>query len=232
MLPSSQTNAKRSTSGSTVIPKSACTSRIFADKSVKCSGRGSGLCGKCPVGSQYISVIFVTPNARNIAGTKIPPVEFTASTTMLKSAAAIAALSTNGRAKMASMCFCKYESSLRTLPKSSTSAKIKRSCSAILNTSSPSFPLMNSPFSFNNFKAFHCFGLWLAVKIIPPCACSNGTATSTVGVVESPRLITSIPSPSRVETTKSDIMAPEMRASRPMTTQIFCPGFRSINQEP
>ena len=214
------------------MPKSAFTSRIFADKSVRCSGSGSGLCGKCPVGSQYISVIFVTPKARSIAGTKIPPVEFTASTTILKSAEAIAALSTNGKAKIASMCFCKYESSLRTVPRSSTSAKTKRSCSAIFKTTSPSAPLMNSPFSLSNFKAFHCFGLWLAVKIIPPCASSIGTATSTVGVVESPKLITSIPSPIRVDTTRSEIIAPEMRASRPITTRIFFPGFRSINHVP
>ena len=28
--------------------------------------------------------------------------------------------------------------------------------------------LINSPFELSNFKAFHCFGLWLAVKMIPP----------------------------------------------------------------
>ena len=80
---------------------------------------------------------------------------------------------------------------------------------------------INSPFSFSNLSAFHCFGLWLAVRIIPPFAFSSGTAISTVGVVESPRLITSIPKPIKVATTKSEIIGPEIRASLPMTTFIF-----------
>ncbi len=95
-----------------------------------------------------------------------------------------------------------YASLIIMVPKSSTSEKSKASASAISRILSPSSPFRNSPFSFNNFKAFHCFGLCEAVRIIPPSAFSNGTATSTVGVVESPKSITSIPKPIKVFTTK------------------------------
>ena len=59
----------------------------------------------------------------------------------------------------------------------------------------PSAAVRNSPFSFKSLSAFHCLGLWLAVKIIPPWAFSSVTAISVVGVVAKPILITSIPSP-------------------------------------
>ncbi len=231
MLPSSQTIASRSTSGSTVIPISALQALILSDKSIRCSGRGSGLCGKWPLGSQYRQVMLLIPNALSRAGTKIPPVEFTASTTMLKFALEMMLLSTRGRARTASMCFCRYVLSVVIVPRSSTSANSNASLSAIDNTSSPSLPEMNSPFSLSNFRAFHCFGLWLAVRIIPPLAFSIGTAISTVGVVDSPRSITSIPKPQRVEVTKLEIISPEIRASRPITTLIF-PVFLSFNQLP
>ena len=156
-----------------------------------------------------------------MAGTKIPPVELTASTTIEKSAVAMAWLFTIGSAKIASICFCRYVSSFVTLPRSSTSAKLNAFCSAMVNTILPSSPVINSPFSFNNLSAFHCFGLWLAVIMIPPCAFSNGTAISTVGVVDSPRFTTSIPNPTSVEETKSEIISPEILASRPITTFNF-----------
>ena len=76
------------------------------------------------------------------------------------------------------------------------------SLSAISKILAPSTASKNSPFSFNSFNAFHCFGLWLAVKIIPPSACSIGTATSTVGVVDNPTSTTSIPKPIKVFMTK------------------------------
>ena len=50
---------------------------------------------------------------------------------------------------------------------------------------------------------------------------SSGTATSTVGVVDKPRSITSMPSPTSVLTTKLWIIGPEIRASRPITTVNF-----------
>ena len=83
ILPSSQTKAKRSTSGSTTIPRSALCSITRLDKSFKFSFKGSGLCGKCPFGSQYNSITS-TPNFFKSLGTAIPPVELTASTTILK----------------------------------------------------------------------------------------------------------------------------------------------------
>lgn len=51
--------------------------------SVKCSFKGSGLCGNCPFGVQYNST-HSTFNSFNKAGIKIPPVELTPSTTTLK----------------------------------------------------------------------------------------------------------------------------------------------------
>ena len=82
MLPSSQTNANRSTSGSTTIPKSACSLTTNLDISVKFSGKGSGLWGKSPFGSQN-NLMHSTPILSNNLGIIKPPVEFTASTTTL-----------------------------------------------------------------------------------------------------------------------------------------------------
>ena len=53
--------------------------------------------------------------------------------------------------------------------------------------------------------------------MIPPCAFSMGTATSTVGVVDNPKSMTLMPKPCRVLVTKSEIICPEIRASRPIT---------------
>ena len=118
------------------------------------------------------------------------------------------------------------------VPRSSTWAKSKASSLAICISASPSAPEINSPFALSNFSAFHCFGLWLAVKMIPPCAFSIGTATSTVGVVDRPRSMMSIPKPTKVCCTKAAIMGPEMRASRPMTTLSFFPGYCCCSQVP
>ena len=104
------------------------------------------------------------------------------------------------------------------VPNSSTSAKIYESFSAILKISFPCLSFKNSPLAFNNFKAFHCFGLCDAVKIIPPSAFSKGTAISTVGVVDKPKSITLMPKPTKVLATKLLTILPEIRASRPMTT--------------
>ena len=71
--------------------------------------------------------------------------------------------------------------------------------------------------SFSNFKAFHCLGLWLAVKIIPPHAPSMVTANSVVGVDASPIFTTSNPIPIKVPHTTFFTISPEIRASRPTT---------------
>ena len=81
----------------------------------------------------------------------------------------------------------------------------------------PSIAFINSPFSFNNFKAFQFFGLWLAVIIIPASAFSSVTAISTVGVVDKPKQITSIPKLTRVSTTIFSTIGPEILASLPTT---------------
>ena len=58
----------------------------------------------------------------------------------------------------------------------------------------------------------------LAVIIIPPSAFSIVTATATVGVVESSKLITLTPIPTKVWFTSEWIIGPEIRASLPVTT--------------
>ena len=62
---------------------------------------------------------------------------------------------------------------------------------AIASTPFPSASLRNSPFSLRSLRAFHCLGLWLAVRMIPPAACSPVTANSVVGVEARPILTTS-----------------------------------------
>ena len=188
--------------------------------SPKCSLSGSGLCGKCPVGSQY-SFTTSTPNSSNNLGMAIPPVELTPSTTTLKPTFLMVSASTKGSSKTSSIWISIYESFLVISPKSSTSANSKSSFSAKTKIFAPCSASKNSPFSFSNLRAFHCLGLWLAVKMIPPSAFSKGTAISTVGVVDNPKSITSIPSPTKVETTKFWIISPDKRASLPMTTFKF-----------
>ena len=68
-----------------------------------------------------------------------------------------------------------------------------------------------------SFSAFHCLGLWLAVRMIPPSASFPVTAISVVGVVASPISMTSHPIPRSVPVTMWLTMIPEMRASRPTT---------------
>ena len=193
-----------------------------SDKSDKCSFKGSGLCGKCPVGSQYRRIVF-TPNASNSAGMATPPMEFTPSTTAVNLASLMALTSTSGCLHTACMCFSKWVSSCVTFPKSSTSAKVKFSSSTKAKIAAPAAASKNSPSAFKSFKAFHCFGLWLAVKIIPPNAFSWGTAISTVGVVAKPKSITLSPNPTKVCVTSDCIISPDKRASLPITMVLESP---------
>ena len=85
------------------------------------------------------------------------------------------------------------------------------------STSLPSAAFRNSPRSFSNFRAFHCFGLCEAVRIIPPLAPSIVTANSVVGVEARSMSTTSHPIPIRVPTTTFFTISPEIRASRPTT---------------
>ena len=90
-----------------------------------------------------------------------------------------------------------------------------------------SSPETNSPLLLRSLRAFHCIGLWLAVIMMPPSACCWMTAISVVGVVESPRSITSMPMLCNVLHTRRFTMSPEMRASRPTTMRILeQPAFR------
>lgn len=79
------------------------------------------------------------------------------------------------------------------------------------------FLIQKLSFSFSSFRAFHCLGLWLAVRIIPPHAPSIVTASSVVGVEAKPMFTTSNPIPIRVPHTTFFTISPEMRASRPTT---------------
>ena len=158
MSPFSSINANLSTSGSTTIPKSALCFFTSSDKSVKCSFKGSGLCGKCPFGSQY-NLITSTPKRSNNKGIAIPPVEFTPSTTTLNRASSIDVTVTNGKSKTSIICKSIYALFFVIFPKLSTSAKFIVSLSAISKILAPSSPSRNSPSEFNNFNAFHCFGL-------------------------------------------------------------------------
>ena len=110
MDPSSQIKARRSTSGSTTIPKSAFVSITFFDISVKFSGNGSGLWGNSPVGSQN-NLIHSTPSFSNNFGIKIPPVELTASSTTLNFLDLISSTLTNSKFNTSSICFSLCESS-------------------------------------------------------------------------------------------------------------------------
>ena len=103
------------------------------------------------------------------------------------------------------------------VPNFSTDVKEKSSFAAFSSTFVPRSDEINSPSPFNSFKAFHSFELWLAVKIIPPSALSIFTASSTVGVVDNPRSITSIPKATRTLTTRLWIISPLIRPSRPTT---------------
>ena len=95
----------------------------------------------------------------------------------------------------------------------------------------PSSPLTNSPCSFNNLRAFHSFGLWLAVNMMPPSASSNTTAISTVGVVLNPKCTTSIPRANKLCSTKASTINPLILPSRPTIT-FFFPADFLINQVP
>ncbi len=67
--------------------------------SVKCSFKGSGLCGNCPFGSQY-NFTTSQPNFSKSGGSEIPPVEFTASRTTLNFLAFTASTSTIGKSRI------------------------------------------------------------------------------------------------------------------------------------
>ena len=147
----------------------------------------------------------------------MPPTELTQSIATRKLALRIASTSTSFNAKTLSICFWLYVLSSVYLPMWSTSAYSNASASAIRSTSLPSAAFRNSPRSLSNFKAFHCLGLWLAVRIIPPHAPSIVTANSVVGVEANPMFTTSNPIPINVPHTTFFTISPEIRASRPTT---------------
>ncbi|OQA12656.1 MAG: hypothetical protein BWY67_00160 [Bacteroidetes bacterium ADurb.Bin397] len=90
-------------------------------------------------------MISSTPRAFKSIGTAIPPLLFTASTAILNFRLEIAALSTSGIARIASMCFLIESGSGVTLPSLFTSLNSILPESAIRRISSPSAALTNSP---------------------------------------------------------------------------------------
>ena len=73
----------------------------------------------------------------------------------------------------------------------------------------------------NNFNAFQFFGLWLAVKIIPPSAFFSFIMICVVGVVDKPVSMTLIPKLIKVDLTSSKRLFPEILPSRPTTTVLL-----------
>ena len=157
----------------------------------------------------------------------MPPTEFTASTTTLKPRLRTASASTSGSASTCSIWRSLNGSRERTLPIASIAGKSKSDDSASARTRLPSASFRNSPSALSSFSAFHCRGLCDAVMMMPPSARWVMTAISVPGVVQSPTLITSAPQPSRVPSTRSATISPEIRASRPTTMVSFLPGLRS-----
>ena len=159
MVPSSFTKAKRSTSGSTTIPRSAPSFFMTSVISVRWAGRGSGLCANSPFISPLRTIISVTPNCFNKSGTYSAPLLLIPSTTTLNPFFEIASLSTKSCARMSSKCLCLYSVLISTLPKLSTSTNEKSLALPKSNTFCPTSALINSPVSSSSFSAFHCFGL-------------------------------------------------------------------------
>ena len=183
-------NARRSTSGSTTMPRSYRPLFISSIMPCRFFSKGSGLWAKSPLGSPLMSLHDTFSCSRSF-GSITPPTELIVSTQTLKRECFIASRSTYFNCSTASMCFWSKELSSMYLPKWSTSAYSKFSSSASRSTSLPSSLLRNSPSWLSSFSAFHCRGLWLAVIMIPPSAFAMLTASSVVGVVASPMFITS-----------------------------------------
>ena len=208
--------ARRSTSGSTLMPKSAFSRTTVSLNSTRFLGRGSGLWAKSPVGSP-LSVMHSTPSFSNSLGIIMPPTELMESSTTLKPALRTAPASTASRASTAAMC-SSVKSCSSILPRSSTSAKSKSPFSAQSRMACPCAAVRNSPSSLRSLRAFHWRGLWDAVRIIPPSAFEKRTASSVVGVDAKPHFTTSTPHATRVPHTRFSTITPLRRASRPTTT--------------
>ena len=110
-------------------------------------------------------------------------------------------------------------------PKSLTEENLKFLFSEKSTINFPWSESKNSPFSSNNFRAFHSVGLWLAVIMIPPLALYFWTIISTVGVVDRPRSTTSTPIDIKEDWTRFCIISPEILASLPIITLFFLFGF-------
>ena len=79
--PPSSTNASRSASGSTTMPRSAPVSATRSVSPAMWAGSGSGLWANRPVTSPLRTSTSVTPRAPSIAGTATAPTELMPSTT-------------------------------------------------------------------------------------------------------------------------------------------------------
>ena len=102
----------------------------------------------------------------------------------------------------------------------------------MLKISSASSLIRNSPFELNSFKAFQFFGLWLAVKIIPPLAFFCWTIIWVVGVVDKSISITLIPIEIKVDLTISFKIDPEILPSLATTIELLLLEFLLFIQVP
>ena len=122
------------------------------------------------------------------------PVLFTASTMIWKPAWLMAFLSTNGSFRIASICF-QHAFMAAHFAEFIHRCKHPRFFLSLLQyllsfIAADEFAFNGSTVSMRSILS----GLWLAVRMMPPSACRNTTAISTVGVVLRSRSITSIPS--------------------------------------
>ena len=198
--PFSVIRTKRSTSGSTTIPKSTLFSLTICIVLTKFSGSGSGSLGKIPFFSQFNSITS-QPNSFNNWGITYTPAPFTQSSRTLNLLFLIASL----------LMYFIFNTLLIWSWSASSSVDNFPSWSHLLNESFPlltisiyslcSSGVINSPLSFTSFKAFHSFGLWLAEISMPPFALCLLTANRTVGVGQIPISMTSTPFANKEPTT-------------------------------
>ena len=185
----------------------------------RCSGSGSSSRVNAPFGSQSSSTTVApsaaqqraAPRCRRRSRSRPPP--------RVSLRARMAATSITSSASTRSRC----QSSAAVSSRSPPSASKRRQASApdsyrCAHARPPSAADRNSPRADRNLSAFHCAGLWLAVRMMPPAARRCSTAIWVVGVVARPRSTTSRPAAMSPAATARCTIGPERRASRPTTT--------------
>ena len=215
--PRSSTIASRSTSGSTASPKSALLRRTSLPSAARCSGTGSGGRGKRPSGSRFIPATR-HPSRSSSAGITTPPAPRTVSSATRKRRRRMLRTSTALSRSTAARWRAVAASSGAISPSAPNPARSSRPSAASVTTCAPPSASRKMPSGPANLRAFHSIGLWLAVRTMPPAARWCSTASCAVGVVTSPRSITSQPTDMRPADAARANIGPDVRASRARTT--------------